>query len=104
MEARREDSFPSLQDDKQLGGGDEPPPSSLADRSPLTIGRWFLCDPAVTFGFEGLVGANSHFDLLGLGFGLLTKVYLQHALGIGADSITSCAAIQRRTAHEVGSE
>ena len=77
MEARREDSFPSLRNEKQMGGGDEPPPISLADRSPLTIGRWLLCGLAVNLGFEDLVGgANSHLDLLGLGFGLLSKVYL----------------------------
>src|ERR1035438_9470546 len=46
------------------------------------IGRWFLCDLAENLGFEGLVRANSHLDLLGLGFGLLGKVNLQHALVI----------------------
>jgi hypothetical protein len=39
-----------------------------------------LCGLAVNLGFEGLVGVNSHLDLLGLGFGILRKVYLQHAL------------------------
>jgi hypothetical protein len=80
MEARREDSFSSLRDDKEMGEGDKPPPISLADHSPLVIGRWFLCDLAENLGFEGLVRANSHLDLLGLGFRLLGKVNLQHAL------------------------
>ena len=63
-----------------MGGGDKPPPISLTDHSPLTIGRWFLCDLAENLGFEDLVAANIHLDLLGLGFGLLNEVDLQHAL------------------------
>jgi len=88
MEARREDSFPSLRDDKQMGGADKPPPISLADHSPLTTGRWFLCDLAENLGFEDLVGANSHLDLFGLGFGLLGKVNLQHALVVVGAHLT----------------
>jgi hypothetical protein len=36
----------------------------------------------MNLGFEGLLAANVHFDLLGLGFGLLGKVNFQHALVI----------------------
>jgi hypothetical protein len=36
----------------------------------------------MNLGFEGLLAANVHFDLLGLGFGLLGKVDFQHALVI----------------------
>ena len=40
----------------------------------------------MNLGFEGLLTADMHFDLLGLGFGLLGKFNLQHALVIvGAD-------------------
>ena len=35
---------------------------------------------AVNLGFDGLLAPNIHLDLLGLGFGLLGKVNLQHAL------------------------
>jgi len=41
---------------------------------------WFLCGLAVNLGFEGLLAANINLDLLGLGFGLLGEVDLQHAL------------------------
>ncbi len=34
----------------------------------------------MNLGFEGLLAANIHLDLLGLGFGLFGKVNLQHAL------------------------
>ena len=36
----------------------------------------------MTLGFDGLLAPNLHLDLLGLGFGLLGKVNLQHALVI----------------------
>jgi hypothetical protein len=36
----------------------------------------------MNFGFDRLLGANIHLDLLGLGFGLLGKLNLQHALVI----------------------
>ena len=36
----------------------------------------------MSLGFEGLLAANSNLNLLGLGFGLLGKVNLQHALVI----------------------
>src|SRR6266852_1517430 len=41
---------------------------------------WVLCGLAVNLGFEGLLAANIHLDLLGLGFGLLGELDLQHAL------------------------
>src|SRR6266496_4424037 len=41
-----------------------------------------LCNLAVRLGFEGLLTADVHLDLLGLGFGLLGEVDLQHALVI----------------------
>src|SRR5437016_1116790 len=39
-----------------------------------------LCGLAVNLGFEGLLAANTNLDLLGLGFGFLCEVDLQHAL------------------------
>jgi hypothetical protein len=39
---------------------------------------------AVSLGFEGLVAANINLNQLGLGFGLLGKVDLQHALIIAS--------------------
>src|SRR5271165_2855809 len=41
-----------------------------------------LCGLARSFGFESLLAANINLDLLGLGFGLLGEVDLQHALVI----------------------
>jgi hypothetical protein len=35
---------------------------------------------AVNLGFENFLAANINLDLLGLGFRLLSQVYLQHAL------------------------
>src|SRR5712691_13391501 len=43
---------------------------------------WVLCGLAMNLGFEGLLAANIHLDLLGLGFGLLGQGDLQHALVI----------------------
>src|SRR5713226_1826888 len=40
----------------------------------------FLSGLAVNLGFEGLLAANINLDLLGLGFGLLGELDLQHAL------------------------
>src|SRR5437868_9667126 len=41
-----------------------------------------LCGLTVNLGFDGLLAPNIHLDLLGLGFGLLGKGNLQHALVI----------------------
>src|SRR6202451_4332468 len=59
-----------------MGADSQPTPISLAS---LANGLRGL---AGSLGFEGLLAANVHLDLLGLGFGLLGKVNLQHALVI----------------------
>jgi hypothetical protein len=48
---------------------------------------WFLCGFAVGLGCEGLLAANINLDLLGLGFGLLGELDLQHALVIVGDHV-----------------
>src|ERR1700693_1579019 len=58
-----------------MGADIQPPPLSL---NYLVVLRRL----AGSLGFEGLLAANSHLDLLGLGFGLFGKVNLQHALVI----------------------
>ena len=60
--------------DKTNGRLDTPPPISL------TV--YWLGGLAVNFGFKDLLAANIHLDLLGLGFGLLSKANLQDALVI----------------------
>jgi len=58
-----------------MGADIQPPPISL---NYLLVLRGL----AGSLGFDGLLAANSHRDLLGLGFGLFGKVNLQHALVI----------------------
>src|SRR4029077_17015599 len=61
------------------GRRDQPPPILIT--KPVV-----LCGLAVNLGFDDLLAANIHFDLLGLGFGLLGEANLQHAFVIvGAD-------------------
>src|ERR1017187_10471581 len=63
------------------GRRNSPPPTlSLTIRHPQR--GWFLRALALRLGFEGLVAAHINLNLLGLGFGLLSKVDLQHALVI----------------------
>ena len=58
---------------------DDPPPISFITIRHRQLG-WFLCGLAMHLGFEGFLAADIHLDLLGLGFGLLNEVDLQHAL------------------------
>src|SRR6266699_4852135 len=59
-----------------------PPPISLTDKSQQRSKPLVLRGLARSFHFKGLLAANIHLDLLGLGFGLLGKVNLQYALVI----------------------
>jgi hypothetical protein len=65
---------PLARDDKEIGRRNKPPPISLPANG--------LRGLAVNLGFDGLLTPNVHLDLLGLGFGLLRKINLQHALVI----------------------
>src|ERR1700758_527927 len=62
----------------------------------LEARHWFLGGLAVTLGFDGLLAANIHLDLLRLSFRLLGELDLKHAVVVGGRHLPRIHGVRQR--------